>query len=41
MEYRKFGNSGLMVPALSFGAGTFSGKGMFSSWGTNEVSEAT
>jgi aryl-alcohol dehydrogenase-like predicted oxidoreductase len=41
MEYRKFGNSGLMVPALSFGTATFSGKGMFDSWGNTDVNQAT
>ncbi|MDT7638798.1 MAG: hypothetical protein QOC83_3086, partial [Pseudonocardiales bacterium] len=27
MEYRRLGASGLKVPALSFGAGTFAGRG--------------
>ena len=27
MEYRRLGDSGLHVPALSFGTGTFGGKG--------------
>ncbi|CAN7556186.1 aldo/keto reductase [Trinickia sp. LjRoot230] len=41
MEYRQLGKSGLKVPALSFGAGTFGGSGpLFSNWGTTEVHEA-
>ncbi|GAU66874.1 putative oxidoreductase [Streptomyces sp. NBRC 110611] len=41
MEYRRLGASGLMVPALSFGAGTFGGQGeLFSAWGTTEAAEA-
>ncbi|HEY4135229.1 MAG TPA: aldo/keto reductase [Alphaproteobacteria bacterium] len=41
MEYRRLGNSGLMVPALSFGAGTFGGKGpLFSAWGDTDDKEA-
>lgn len=41
MEYRRLGASGLNVPALSFGAGTFGGKGpMFSAWGNTGVEEA-
>jgi aryl-alcohol dehydrogenase-like predicted oxidoreductase len=27
MDYRQLGSSGLRVPALSFGTGTFGGKG--------------
>ncbi|WP_430475866.1 aldo/keto reductase [Thalassospira lucentensis] len=35
MEYRQLGRSGLRVPALSLGAGTFGGQGpLFSNWGT-------
>ncbi len=42
MEYRFLGASGFKVPALSFGAGTFGGKGpLFSAWGNTDVSEAT
>jgi aryl-alcohol dehydrogenase-like predicted oxidoreductase len=42
MEYRRLGASGLMVPALSFGAGTFAGKGeFFQAWGETDVAEAT
>jgi len=41
MEYRQLGSSGLRVPALSFGAATFGGKGpLFSAWGTSDVTEA-
>ncbi|WP_180899169.1 aldo/keto reductase [Martelella soudanensis] len=41
MDYRFLGRSGLKVPALSFGAGTFGGAGpLFSHWGTSDVAEA-
>ena len=41
MEYRRLGSSGLKVPALSFGAGTFGGKGpLFSAWGNSDPAEA-
>jgi aryl-alcohol dehydrogenase-like predicted oxidoreductase len=41
MEYRNLGRSGLRVPVLSFGAGTFGGSGpLFSHWGTTDVEEA-
>ncbi|MGP3769320.1 aldo/keto reductase [Streptomyces sp. SDT5-1] len=41
MEYRRLGTSGLKVPALGFGAGTFGGRGpLFSAWGTAGVEEA-
>ncbi|UAK23147.1 aldo/keto reductase [Sphingomonas nostoxanthinifaciens] len=41
MEYRQLGQSGLRVPALSFGTGTFGGKGpLFSAWGTSDAQEA-
>ncbi|HEX5933608.1 MAG TPA: aldo/keto reductase [Pseudorhizobium sp.] len=41
MEYRNLGKSGLKVPLLSFGAGTFGGSGpLFSPWGTTDVEEA-
>tara|TARA_R110000868_G_scaffold405632_1_gene685214 strand:+ start:765 stop:1799 length:1035 start_codon:yes stop_codon:yes gene_type:complete len=41
MEYRQLGASGLKVPALSFGAGTFGGSGpLFSHWGTSGAEEA-
>jgi aryl-alcohol dehydrogenase-like predicted oxidoreductase len=42
MEYRKLGGSGLMVPALSLGTGTFGGSGeFFNSWGSTRGEEAT
>jgi aryl-alcohol dehydrogenase-like predicted oxidoreductase len=41
MEYRQLGRSGLRVPALSFGTGTFGGKGpLFSAWGQSDAAEA-
>ncbi|WP_419996197.1 aldo/keto reductase [Streptomyces boninensis] len=41
MEYRQLGRSGLKVPALSFGTGTFGGRGpLFGAWGTTDVDEA-
>ncbi|SDG06159.1 Predicted oxidoreductase [Celeribacter baekdonensis] len=41
MDYRQLGQSGLRVPVLSFGAGTFGGTGpLFSNWGQTEVDEA-
>jgi len=41
MEYRQLGKSGLTVPALSFGTGTFGGKGqLFAAWGSTDVAEA-
>jgi aryl-alcohol dehydrogenase-like predicted oxidoreductase len=41
MEYRHLGRSGLNVPVLSFGAGTFGGQGpLFSAWGNSDVTEA-
>jgi aryl-alcohol dehydrogenase-like predicted oxidoreductase len=41
MEYRNLGASGLKVPVLSFGAGTFGGSGpLFSHWGSTDVEEA-
>src|SRR3954471_22045872 len=42
MEYRPLGGSGLMVPALTFGTGTFGGGGeLFKAWGATDVAEAT
>ena len=42
MEYRQLGRSGLKVPVLSLGTGTFGGKGdMFKKWGSTDVSEAS
>ncbi|MGV1792812.1 aldo/keto reductase [Rhizobium sp. A37_96] len=41
MEYRNLGASGLRVPVLSFGAGTFGGTGpLFSAWGSTNAEEA-
>lgn len=41
MEYRQLGGSGLKVPVLTLGTGTFGGKGeLFSAWGATDVSEA-
>lgn len=41
MEYRYLGKSGLKVPVLSFGTGTFGGLGpLFSAWGTSGVEDA-
>ncbi len=41
MEYRYLGGSGFRVPVLSFGTGTFGGKGeFFQAWGSTDVSEA-
>ncbi|EPE97654.1 aldo/keto reductase [Rhizobium grahamii] len=41
MEYRNLGASGLRVPVLSFGAGTFGGSGpLFGAWGTTDAAEA-
>lgn len=41
MDYRRLGNSGLRVPALSFGAGTFGGSGpLFGAWGNTDAKEA-
>jgi aryl-alcohol dehydrogenase-like predicted oxidoreductase len=42
MEYRQLGHSGFKVPVLSFGTGTFGGKGeFFAAWGSSDVKEAT
>ena len=41
MEYRFLGASGLRVPVLSFGTGTFGGRGeLFSAWGHTGAAEA-
>ena len=41
MEYRNLGASGLKVPVISFGTGTFGGQGpLFSAWGRSGVEEA-
>jgi aryl-alcohol dehydrogenase-like predicted oxidoreductase len=42
MEFRQLGYSGLKVPVLSFGAGTFGGADeFFKAWGSSDVAEAT
>ncbi len=42
MEYRFLGGSGLEVPVLSFGTGTFGGGSkFFKAWGSTQVDEAT
>jgi aryl-alcohol dehydrogenase-like predicted oxidoreductase len=42
MEFRLLGGSGLKVPVLSFGTGTFGGGGeFFKAWGATDVAEAT
>lgn len=42
MEYRQLGKSGLKVPALSFGTGTFGGTSeFFKRWGETDVAEAS
>lgn len=42
MEHRQLGRSGLKVPVLSLGTGTFGGVGeMFKKWGSTDVQEAT
>ena len=41
MEFRQLGRSGLKVPVLSFGTGTFGGVGdFFKTWGATDVAEA-
>jgi aryl-alcohol dehydrogenase-like predicted oxidoreductase len=41
MENRRLGASGLKVPALSFGAGTFGGSGpLFGAWGNTDAKDA-
>lgn len=41
MEYRKVNGSGLFVPALTLGTGTFGGTNGFEGWGSTDVKEAT
>ncbi|QOG07431.1 aldo/keto reductase [Aureimonas sp. OT7] len=42
MDYRSLGKSGLKVPVLSFGGGTFGGSGpLFGNWGRSDTSEAS
>ncbi|MFY9751859.1 MAG: aldo/keto reductase [Candidatus Acidiferrales bacterium] len=41
MEYRQLGYSGLKVPVLSYGTGTFGGANeFFKAWGSSDVAEA-
>jgi aryl-alcohol dehydrogenase-like predicted oxidoreductase len=41
MEYRRLGASGFSVPVLSFGTGTFGGRGeFFGAWGETDAKEA-
>lgn len=41
MDYRQLGRSGLRVPALGFGTGTFGGQGpLFAAWGRSDAAEA-
>jgi aryl-alcohol dehydrogenase-like predicted oxidoreductase len=42
MEFRQLGGSGLQVPVLSLGTGTFGGNNeLFKAWGQTDVAEAT
>jgi aryl-alcohol dehydrogenase-like predicted oxidoreductase len=42
MEFRQLGRSGLKVPVLSYGTGTFGGGNeFFKAWGASDVAEAT
>ncbi len=42
MEYRRLGASGFTVPVLSFGTGTFGGRGeLFAAWGSTDAAAAT
>ena len=42
MQHRRLGSSGLMVPALTLGTGTFGGSNdFFKAWGATDVKEAT
>jgi aryl-alcohol dehydrogenase-like predicted oxidoreductase len=42
LQYRQLGKSGLKVPVLSFGTGTFGGgTEFFRAWGSSDVAEAT
>src|SRR4051812_45657662 len=41
MDYRLLGGSGLKVPVLTFGTGTFGGGPNLKAWGATDVAEAT
>lgn len=41
MDYRQLGGSGLKVPVLTFGTGTFGGSEFFKLWGNSGLEEAT
>ena len=42
MEYRQLGRSGMKVPVLSYGTGTFGGSNeFFKRWGSSDVAEAS
>ena len=42
MEFRQLGRSGMKVPVLSYGTGTFGGSNeFFQRWGSSDVAEAT
>ena len=41
MDYRQLGRSGFHVPVLSFGTGTFGGRGGLAGWGSSDADEAT
>jgi aryl-alcohol dehydrogenase-like predicted oxidoreductase len=42
MEHRQFGRSGLTVPVLSLGTGTFGGTdAFFKTWGSTDVAQAS
>jgi aryl-alcohol dehydrogenase-like predicted oxidoreductase len=41
MEFRQLGYSGLKVPVLSFGCGTFGGRGLLAGWGNTDAKGAT
>jgi aryl-alcohol dehydrogenase-like predicted oxidoreductase len=41
MDYRLLGRSGFSVPVLTFGTGTFGGKGGLAAWGATDAAGAT
>ena len=42
MDFRQLGSSGLQIPVLRFGTGTFGGGNeFFNAWGQTDVAEAT